>query len=321
MKFQIVYDKPGRIRFRCGAYAFDKELETAVQKQMLEHPAVKKAEAHAENGGILVYYEEGARNKVIRAVSALDTRMLIPLGPEESSERIDSDFKTDLVKLVAKRYIQKAILPAPIANAVILWKGLRYAWRAVKTLLNGQLNVDVLDGASVSACLLQRNFKTAGTIMFMLSISSLLEDYTRAKTKAALTDSLAIKTDKVWLVQDDTDVLIPMADLQVGDVIRVRTGSVIPVDGTVVSGEANINEASMTGEPLSVRKAEGSTVFAGTVVDEGTIAVQVRALSGNTKIQKIIQLIDNSENLKAVSRAVQKTWQIVLCRLVSWALV
>ena len=299
MKFQIVYDKPGRIRFRCGAYAFDKELETAVQKQMLEHPAVKKAEAHAENGGILVYYEEGARNKVIRAVSALDTRMLIPLGPEESSERIDSDFKTDLVKLVAKRYIQKAILPAPIANAVILWKGLRYAWRAVKTLLNGQLNVDVLDGASVSACLLQRNFKTAGTIMFMLSISSLLEDYTRAKTKAALTDSLAIKTDKVWLVQDDTDVLIPMADLQVGDVIRVRTGSVIPVDGTVVSGEANINEASMTGEPLSVRKAEGSTVFAGTVVDEGTIAVQVRALSGNTKIQKIIQLIDNSENLKA----------------------
>lgn len=116
--------------------------------------------------------------------------------------------------------------------------------------------MDVLDGASVSACLLQRNFKTAGTIMFMLSISSLLEDYTRAKTKAALTDSLAIKTDKVWLVQDDTDVLIPMADLQVGDVIRVRTGSVIPVDGTVVSGEANINEASMTGEPLSVRKAE-----------------------------------------------------------------
>ena len=96
MEFQIVYDKPGRIRFRCGAYAFDKELETAVQKQMLEHPAVRKAEAHAENGGILVYYEEGARNKVIRAVSALDTRMLIPLGPEESSERIDSDFKTDL---------------------------------------------------------------------------------------------------------------------------------------------------------------------------------------------------------------------------------
>ena len=200
---------------------------------------------------------------------------------------------------MAKRYLQKALLPAPIANAVILFKGIRYAWRAVKTLLEGHLNVDVLDGASVSACLLQRNFKTAGTIMFMLSISALLEDYTRAKTKAALTDSLAVKTDKVWLVQDGTEVLIPMAELQVGDVICVRTGSVIPVDGTVTSGEANINEASMTGEPLSVRKAKGSTVFAGTVVDEGSIHVQVRALSGNTKIQKIIELIDNSENLKA----------------------
>ena len=151
MRYQIVYDKPGRIRFRCGAYAFDKELETAVQKQMLEHPAVKKVEAHAENGGILVYYEAGSRNKVIRAVAALDPRILVPIGPDESSERIDSDFKTDLIKLVAKRYVQKALLPAPIANAIILVKGIRYAWRAVKTLLNGHLNVDVLDGASVSA--------------------------------------------------------------------------------------------------------------------------------------------------------------------------
>ena len=135
--------------------------------------------------------------------------------------------------------------------------------------------------------------------MFMLSVSSLLEDYTRAKTKAALTDSLTIKADKVWLVQNGTEILIPMSELQVDDVICVRTGSVIPVDGTVVFGEANINESSMTGEPMSVRKADGATVFAGTVVDEGTIHIRVRALSGNTKIQKIIELIDNSENLKA----------------------
>lgn len=299
MKFQIVYDKPGRIRFRCGAYAFDKELETAVQKQLLESAAVKKAEAHAKNGGILVYYEAGARQKVIRTVAALDTRLLAPLGPDTCSERIDSDFKTDLVKLVAKRYLQNALLPAPIANAVILFRGIRYAWRAIKTLLEGHLNVDVLDGASVSACLLQRNFKTAGTIMFMLSISALLEDYTRAKTKAALTDSLAVKTDKVWLVQDGTEVLIPMAELQVGDVICVRTGSVIPVDGTVTSGEANINEASMTGEPLAVMKSRDDTVFAGTVVEEGSVVVRVRAVSSDTKIQKIIELIDSSENLKA----------------------
>lgn len=136
--------------------------------------------------------------------------------------------------------------------------------------------------------------------MFLLTVSGMLEDYTHARTKAVLTDSLAIKADKVWLVTDDnSEVLIPMSDLTEGDNIRVQTGNVIPVDGVVVSGEATVNESSMTGEPLPVAKREGITVFAGTVVEEGNIVVNVKALSSNTKISKIIDLIDNSENLKA----------------------
>lgn len=172
--------------------------------------------------------------------------------------------------------------------------------KALKALWNCKLNVDVLDGASIATCLLQRNFKTAGTIMFLLTVSGMLEDYTHARTKAVLTDSLAVKADKVWLVTDDnSEVLIPMSDLTEGDNIRVQTGNVIPVDGVVVSGEATVNESSMTGEPLPVAKREGITVFAGTVVEEGNIVVNVKALSSNTKISKIIDLIDNSENLKA----------------------
>lgn len=169
---------------------------------------------------------------------------------------------------------------------MIFLRGLRYVGRAVKNLFDCHLNVEVLDGTSVAACLLQKNYKTAGTVMFLLSVSSLLEDYTRARTKAALTDSLAIKTEQVWVVDGDVERLMPMADLQVDDCIRVRTGSIIPVDGTIVDGEANINESSMTGEPLSVMKSAGATVFAGTVVEEGTIVIQVKAVSGNTKLQK-----------------------------------
>lgn len=136
--------------------------------------------------------------------------------------------------------------------------------------------------------------------MFLLTVSGMLEDYTHARTKAVLTDSLAVKADKVWLVTDDnSEVLIPMSDLTEGDNIRVQTGNVIPIDGVVVSGEATVNESSMTGEPLPVAKREGITVFAGTVVEEGNIVVNVKALSSNTKISKIIDLIDNSENLKA----------------------
>ena len=157
----------------------------------------------------------------------------------------------------------------------------------------------MLDGASICACLIQKNYNTAGTVMFLLSVSGLLEDYTRARTRAALTDSLAIKADQVWLAGKDVDTLIPMSQLQVDDCIRVRTGSVIPVDGQITEGEAYINEASMTGEPLAVMKSAGASVFAGTVVEEGSVVIKVRKLSSDTKISKIIELIDNSENLKA----------------------
>ena len=139
-----------------------------------------------------------------------------------------------------------------IRTAITLYRSAKYIKKALKTLWNGKLTVDVLDGASVVACLCQRKFKTAATVMFMLRISGLLEEYTHARTKAVLTDSLAIKTDRVWLVTDDGDVLIPIEDLRVGDKIRVQTGKVIPVDGVVADGEATVNESSMTGEPLPV---------------------------------------------------------------------
>ena len=190
-------------------------------------------------------------------------------------------------------------LPAPIRTAITLYRSAKYIKKALKTLWNGKLTVDVLDGASVVACLCQRKFKTAATVMFMLRISGLLEEYTHARTKAVLTDSLAIKTDRVWLVTDDGDVLIPIENLRVGDKIRVQTGKVIPVDGVVADGEATVNESSMTGEPLPVLKREGISVYAGTVIEEGSIVVTVRQLASNTKISKIIELIGNSEELKA----------------------
>lgn len=299
MKLRIVYDKPGRIRFRCGGYAFDKILERSVYELVIADSFVQRAEVHSENGGILVYYQKGHRADIVRLISGINPKALKPVVCETGADQIDIDFKSEIAKLLVKRFVSKAIFPAAIGNFIAIAKGLKYIWRAIDTLSQGHLNVDVLDGASVAACLVQKNYKTAGTIMFMLSISALLEDYTRAKTKAALTDSLVVKTDKVWLVNGDSDVLISMSELKVGDCIRVRIGSVIPVDGEVMDGEANINESSMTGEPLSVMKSEGATVFAGIVVDEGSIVVRVRVLSGNTKIQKIIQLIDNSENLKA----------------------
>lgn len=301
MKFKIVYDKPCRIRFRCGGYAFDKELEYSIFDRLMSEDFVTGAEVRSENGGILVYYKNGSRDKVIKLVRGLDPRKMeiIPVSSEHSISEIDREFKDSILNVTMKKLATKLFLPMCIRKYIILCNGLKYVFKGIKTLLDGNLTVDVLDGASIGACLAQKNYKTAGTVMFLLNISGLLEDYTRARTKAALADSLAVKSDKVWLVGDEADVLIPMSELKKGDVIRVRTGSVIPVDGEIAEGEAYICEAAMTGEPLAVMKSVGKSVFAGTVVEEGSIAVTVRELSSETKLSRIIELIDNSENLKA----------------------
>ncbi|MDO5150308.1 MAG: heavy metal translocating P-type ATPase [Oscillospiraceae bacterium] len=325
MNFKIVYDKPGRIRFRCGGYAFDKILEYSLYNRIVSENYIKKAEIRSENGGILVYYKEGFRENVIKLISETDVRSLevIPFDSEYGIAEIDRNFRDSILTAVAKKIISKLFIPITIRKYIIIYRGLKYVLTGIKTLLDGRLAVEVLDGASIAACLIQKNYSTAGTVMFLLNISGLLEDYTHARTRAALADSLAVKADKVWLIKDGTDVLVPMSELKKGDNIRVRTGSVIPVDGEICNGEAYINESSMTGEPIAVMKSSGATVFAGTVVEEGSIAVTVRELSSDTKISKIIELIDNSENLKAgvQSRAERLADSIVPFSFIGFGLV
>ena len=299
MRYRIISDNPGRIRVRFGTYAFDKPLEGSIRKLAEGSSFVLSAEVHSANGGLLICYRKGSRREVISFIESLDFRAIAPMPEDDATKEIDNNFKSGLTKLVVTHYAKKFLLPAPLRAVLTIWNGAKYILKGLSALSEGKLTVEVLDAASITACLAQRNFKTASTIMLMLSVSSLLEDYTHARTKAVLTSSLAVKADKVWLANGSEDVLIPIDDLKIGDRIRVRTGSVIPVDGEITDGEAYINEASMTGEPLAVMKSRDDTVFAGTVVEEGSVVVRVRAVSSDTKIQKIIELIDSSENLKA----------------------
>lgn len=299
MRYKIISDNPGRIRVRFGGYAFDKALESRIRELTEANSFVLSAEVHYANGGLLIYYKKNCRSEVISFINGLDFRGLVPIPEDAATREIDDNFKNGLTKLIVKHYVKKLLLPAPIRTVLTVYNSAKYILKGLSELGNGRLTVEVLDAASITACLAQRNFKTASTIMLMLSVSSLLEDYTHARTKAVLTSSLAVKADKVWLANGSEDVLIPIGELNVGDRIRVRTGSVIPVDGEITEGEAYINESSMTGEPLAVMKSAGDTVFAGTVIEEGSVVVRVRAVSSDTKIQKIIELIDSSENLKA----------------------
>lgn len=299
MRYRIISDNPGRMRVRFGGYAFDKTLESSIYKLAIANLFVLSAEAHSANGSLLICYKKGHRADVMKFIESLDFRSMTPVTEDNTTREIDNSFKKGLIRLGISHAIRKLLVPAPLRPLCVAYRASRYILKGLSSLAEGKLTVEVLDAASITACLVQRNFSTARTIMLLLSVSSLLEEYTHARTKAVLTSSLAVKADKVWLVNGNEDVLIPIKELNVGDKIRIRTGSVIPVDGEITEGEAYINEASMTGESLAVMKSENATVFAGTVIEEGSIVVKVRAVSSETKIQKIIELIDSSENLKA----------------------
>lgn len=306
MKFRVVYDRPGRIRFRCGPYAFEPKFEARIHKACVSLPCVKSAVVHSVNGGLLLDYSESTnfendRKLILDFVRDLNPRELPEVDPETEYQlqSLDDDFQNNLCKMIARRYLMRWFVPLPIRTAITVVRGLKYVGKGISTLASGKLTVDVLDGAAIGASMLQKNYDSAGTVMFLLGVSGLLEDYTKARTRAALTGSLAVKVDKVWVVKDGVDTLVDLKDVVPGDLVRVRDGSMIPVDGTVTEGEAYVNESTMTGESKAVLKKAGKTVFAGTILDEGSIVVEVRAVNGNTKIQKIIELIDHSEDLKA----------------------
>lgn len=301
MNYRIVYDKPGRLRLRCGMYAFQERQGFALAALLRENPAVQSVEVTYRNGGILIYYQPGQREAVLQQVDAIQKKDLAEVDGQEIdlSNKLDTDFQMNLVQVTGAHFARKLFLPPLLRNAWTMWRAVGYIARGLKALWHGKLNVDVLDAASIGAALAQRSCATAGSVMFLLSVSALLEEYTCQRTHNALARSLSIHVDQVWRVDGDGETLIPLSELNVNDVIRIRSGNMIPVDGIVIEGEAMINEASMTGESLAAVKRAESSVYAGTVVEEGSIAVRVTALSGESRIAQIMDMIDHSESLKA----------------------
>ena len=216
------------------------------------------------------------------------------------SKEITDDFYWNISGMIGRRLLGKWFLPMPIRNAITLYRAIKYIWNGLDSLTSFRVDVALLDGAAVTGALLQGQYDPASSMMFLLSISDELEHYTVQKAKSTLKDSLALNIDTVWLVDDDgEEKQVPAMDIDKGDRIKVRMGDVVPVDGKVVDGEGMVNEASMTGEPLAVHKTNGKTVHAGTVMEEGNIVVEVYSMNKETRLNKIIDLIENSEDLKA----------------------
>ena len=298
-----MYDKGTRLRVRSGQWAFTKEEGYGLASLLLENDFINEVYTSHRNGSILIYYV-GVENKS-KIFDILDSITLDDLFEGEPtqlqiSKEITDDFILKLVKMFGRRLFGRIFYPIPLRRFFTLSHAPKFLWVGLDCLTSFRVAVAVLAGAAVAGALWQGDFEPATSMMFLLAISDALEEYTVQKAKSTLRDSLALNIDTLWLVgEDGTEEPCSALEIKKGDKIKVHMGDIIPVDGKVVDGEAMVNEASMTGEPLAVHKRAGKTVHAGTVIEEGNIIVEVYSINKETRLNKIIDLIENSEELKA----------------------
>ena len=303
MKYQVMYDKGTRLRVRSGQWAFTKEEGYGLASLLLENDFIHEVYTSHRNGSILIYYDDVEnKQKIFNILNSITMDDLVEgeASQLQISREITDDFILKLTKMFTYRLLGRIFLPIRIKNILTIMRATKYIWEGLDSLTSFRIDVALLDGAAVAGALYMRDFAPASSMMFLLSISDALEDYTVQKAKSTLKDSLALNIDTVWVVgEDGTEEQRPALEVKKGDKIKIHMGDVIPVDGKVVDGDAMVNEASMTGEPLAVHKSSGKTVHAGTVLEEGNIVVEVFSINKETRLNKIIDLIENSEDLKA----------------------
>ena len=303
MKYQVMYDKGTRLRVRSGQWAFTKEEGYGLASLLLENNFINEVYTSHRNGSILIYYV-GVENKskIFDILDSITLNDLFEAEPTQLqiSKEITDDFILKLVKMFGRRLFGRIFYPPPLKILFTLLHSSKFLWEGLDSLTSFRIDVALLDGAAVAGALWQRDFGPATSMMFLLAISDALEEYTVQKAKSTLRDSLALNIDTVWVVgEDGVEEPCPAIEVKKGDKVKIHMGDIIPVDGKVVGGEGMVNEASMTGEPLAVHKRPGKTVHAGTVIEEGNIIVKVHSINKETRLNKIIDLIENSEDLKA----------------------
>ena len=263
---------------------------------------VRSVKVYDRTQDAVVLYD-AERGSMLRALAGFSFAKAeaMELVPEHTSRALNREFEDRLAVTVMCRCISKLFLPAPVTAAIALARSVRYLREGLSALLRGQLSVAVLDATAVTVSMARGDFATAGSVMFMLRLGEILEEWTHKKSVADLAGAMSLRVEQVWLKTGEAETLVPIQTVKAGDEIVVRTGSLIPLDGRVVAGEAMVNQASLTGEPLPVVKREGSLVYAGTVAEEGACVIRVEKASGSGRYDRIVRMIEESEKLKSTA--------------------
>ena len=300
MKCTILHEGQGRMRVHVCNVRMTLHRADVLEAYLNHHDAIEKATVYERTGDVVLYYR-GRRADAVQALSRykFDQPELDALVTTADSRKLNQEYQEKMCDLVAGHFFRKLFLPAPIRAAYTVWRSIAFVWKGVRCLLHRKLEVEVLDALSIGVSVLRGDFSTAGSVMFLLNLGSLLEEWTRKKSLDDLARSMALNVDKVWVRSQGTEVLLPLTKVQPGDEIVVRSGNMVPLDGTVIEGEAMVNQAALTGESMPVRKAKGATVYAGTVVEEGECVFLAKAAGGANRYDKIVAMIEESEKLKS----------------------
>lgn len=304
MKAIIEHESRGRLRVRMKQYRMTLEQADLLEAYLQNQPGVLSATVHERTCCAVIRYI-GDRENIIRAIAQFNytAPSVTALTPTHSGRALNREYQEKLVGKVITKFACTLFLPAPLQIARTIWLSLPFLGRGLKRLIHRELKVELLDALSIGVSMVRRDFSTAGSVMFLLDIGELLEEWTHKKSVDDLARCMSLNVKRVWLKTDDAEVLVPLSNIAVGDHILVRMGSVIPLDGEVVEGEVMVNQASLTGESMPVAKRPGTQVYAGTVIEEGDCVIEVTQSSGESRYDKIVSMIEQSEQLKSAAES------------------
>lgn len=300
MKFVIKHEIRGRMRIHLVQYRMSYAQADTLLYFLQNDAQVTKAKVYERTQDAVIFYT-GSRRELIGKLQHFRYEYVeVPDGVIENSNRqMNAEYQEKMVEKVILRYASKALLPYPVRACWTTLKSLRYISKGVKTLAAGKIEVPVLDATAIGVSVLRGDYDTAGSIIFLLGIGELLEEWTHKKSVGDLARTMSLNIGKVWFVQDGTEVLVDAKKIAAGDEVVIHMGNTIPFDGIVIEGEATVNQASLTGESDPVRKSLDDFVYAGTVLEEGELTIRVQTVGGSSRYDKVVKMIEESEKLKS----------------------
>lgn len=300
MKFYIKHESRGRIRIHLAQKRMSSVQAETLLYYLQNQNQVSFAKVYDRTGDAVICYE-GERAAVIRMIQLFHYEEVeLPTGLLESSGRaLNNEYLEKLISKVIYHFGRKWLLPAPIRAIYTTVVSVKYIWKGIQTLAQGKIEVPVLDATAIGVSMLRGDYGTAGSVMFLLGVGELLEEWTHKKSVGDLARSMSLNVGKVWLKKDGQEILVPSEKIVAGDEIVVHMGNLIPFDGEVSNGEGMVNQASLTGESVPVRRTLGSVVYAGTVLEEGELTILVKQTGGSSRYEKITAMIEESEKLKS----------------------